>query len=424
MTASAAQGVLDDAHRVRLASLSLPTPLSAVNTTAVNVRSQWLGLAQAYFAPEADEVLRGMDRPAHRAAAVLDAATAAQSALLDYADRLAELAGWPAITTAEMARLEAARAAAEWVCAAALQAIPRPEPTADTFADHPGPTPIYRLATTPAGPSRVMPQHGSLRQRWIHPQQARPGSLRYLIDEWAGLAPPKAEDPGGQVLYTLSMLGFAAETRAAWMVTVEHGSFKPRDAHGRYVPVSSLSTAQRLSAGAGSVPTKKGLTYAQRLRSFTPGGTFEAKGHRGAARTQWMATANKWGRANAAVTVASSGLTAWQDNAGFAPDERIGRTATQGAAAAGGAVAGGQAGALVGSAIGTAIMPGAGTVVGATVGGLVGGFAGSEVGGWVGDQLVDIGGEAGDLIGDALTWSGEHTQDLGGDLLDVATFWD
>ncbi|MGB5937578.1 MAG: hypothetical protein WBG76_17135 [Ornithinimicrobium sp.] len=431
MTETSAHSRVDDATRVRLASLSLVTRLRSTNTIAVRIRSQWLGLAPAYRAPEADLLLHRMDRPATRAVELVDAANLAHDALQAYADRLGELAGWQATTTTEAARLDEARSAAELVCAAALQAIPRPAQGMAGPTDHhlttgmvaaPGHTSAHPLGQpwSPAIPMQCVPPPTG----WSHPERATTGLLPRLIDLWGAVAPPDTDDPMSHALYTFGMLGFAGEARASWMVTVEHGSFRPRGALGRYLPVSSLSTVQRFAAGAGSVSTKKGLSNAQRLATFTPGGTFEAKGHRGAVRTHWTATASRWGRANAAVTVASSGLAAWQDNSGYATNQRIGRTATQGAAVAGGAVAGGQAGALVGSAIGTAIMPGAGTVVGATVGGLVGGFAGSELGGWVGDQLVAVGGEAGDLIGDSLLWAGDQTQDIGGDLLDMATFWD
>ncbi|MGB5952987.1 MAG: hypothetical protein WBG57_10825 [Ornithinimicrobium sp.] len=415
-------GLIDEATKLRLAALNLTATLRPVQANAVGIRSQWLRLGAAYETPETDVLIRKMDGPAREAGLLSDAAFTAQAALLEYADRLVELARWPVTTAWEVTALQQACAAAEGACGAALQAIPRPP---------------HRSATTPGGclpspaASTVIQQHvppvqpGPLRES---PDKSRPAaspwSLPGLVDHWAGLAPPETNDPAAHALYSFSVVGLAAETQAGWMITVKHGAFRPRGHGGRYVSVSSLSRTERFVAGAGSLSTTRGLTRAQRLATFTPGGTFEAKSHRGAVRAQWSSQATQWGRANAAVTVASSGVDAWQENAGYATAQRIGRTVTQGTAVAGGALAGGQAGALVGSAVGTAILPGAGTVVGATVGGLIGGFAGSEVGARVGDQMVDVGGEAGDLIGDSLGWVGDQAQDVGGSLLDVATFWD
>lgn len=394
-------GHLDGAADVQHAALNVIGALRPVQVTAVGVRSRWLALAAAYRAPETEVLLGAMNGPADRAGLLTDVALAAQSALLSYAGRLGDLARWPSTTAAERAALKQAHMAAQWDCAEALRAIPRPP-----HADH-----------------RSSPAHPVCRA-WTPPATNGSGPLGRLFEQWAGLAPPEADDLTSRSLYAFSILGLAGETRASWMITAEHAAFRPRGAHGRYVPVSSLSAAQRLRAGAGSVSTREGLTRAQQLGTFTPGGTFEAKGHRKAVRAQWTASASRWGRANTAVTVASSGWTAWQSNAGHTTERRIGRTATQAAAVTGGTIAGGQAGALVGSAVGTAILPGGGTVVGATLGALVGGFAGSELGGWVGDQMVDVGGATGELIGDSLGRAGGHGRDVGGDVLEAATWWD
>ncbi|CAN5610011.1 hypothetical protein BH23ACT6_BH23ACT6_11110 [soil metagenome] len=433
MTVIASSALLDEASRVRLAAATLASAIWAVNSTAVQVHSQWLSLHAAYRAPEADIVLRAMDPPRASAAHLLESGGLAQGALLQYADRLGDLARWPRATAAERSAIHQARQAAEWACAAALESIRRPAGRmAGTRRAVLGPLWNYTRADSwvpPYAPQSHAPRCEPAGDPWRHPDESADGGLSRFVEQWAGLAPPDADDPTSHALYAFSMLGFVGATRADWMITIEYGTFRPRGANGRPVPVSSLGTAQRFAAGAGSVSTKEGLTTTQRLKTFTPGGTFEAKGHKGAQHKHWAKSATRWGRANTAVTVASTGWATWQDNSGHPTDRRIGRTVTQTAAVAGGAVAGGQAGALVGSAIGTAIVPGAGTLVGATVGGLVGGFAGSELGGWVGDQVADVGEEAGDLIGDSLDWVGNHSlaagADLAGtDLFDTVTFWD
>ena len=399
----------DDPESIRAAAARWVTEALAVHDTASVVQARWQPLGGAYRAAEAEDVLHAMDRPRTDALLVLETIRAVQTALRRYADRLQEIDVWSLSEGVGSAEVHGAREDAERICAATIAALTRP----------PRPLPSHGAMSATAGAAST--------SMWSAASAEAPerGGLRAGIEEqWLGFRPPTHGDAVEHGVYGLEMLGFASSTYASWMVTVEHGIFRPRDGGGRLVSPGSLTAVQRLRAGTGRFSTASGLSGFDRLRSFEPGGNVVAKGHRGAAHAWWSRTGTLLGRGSTGVTVVGTGWSRWRSSAGQATDIRVGRTATTTAATAGGAWAGGQAGAWVGGALGTAVLPGAGTVIGATVGALLGSVAGSEAGSWVGDRVEHQGAAVGDAVGDGLGWLGHHGGELGSDVLDTVSFWE
>ncbi|MGB7450070.1 MAG: hypothetical protein WA892_13215, partial [Ornithinimicrobium sp.] len=373
----------DDPADIRAAAARLVAESSAVRDTATTLRAQWLGMAAAYQAPEADAVVSAMDRPDDNARLALETSRAVEHALCRYADRLQEIRCWSLGDVPEDEVVQLARRQAEQTCAAAIAAL---------ASEYPG-TAVRRADLRVA--SRVVDRVPTAPATGIR-DRSRGGS------QWLGFRPPTDGDVVQRSVYGLEMVGFTSSAYASWMVTVEHGVFRPRDSFGRIVSAGSLTPAQRMWAGAGRFSTARGLSRVERLRSFDPEGSVVAKGHRGAAHARWSRTATALGRGSTAVGVVGTGWNQWRSTAGQATDVRIGRTATTTAATGSGAWAGGQAGAWLGGAVGTAVLPGAGTVIGAAVGGVLGGVAGSEAGSWVGARLEGHGAAAGDSVGDGM----------------------
>jgi len=398
----------DDPEAVRAAAAGVLAEMVGVQSTTMALRSRWLALGSAYHAPEAGAVVSAMDQPRDEVSKALDSVRGLTVALTAYADRLQEIHVWSQAPGTDPAAVSGARQQAEQACAAAIAAL---------IGSH------HRTCEALAGVAPSASASFDASAAWAprtDPDRiARGGSTASF-----GVAPPTDGDAIEHGFSAAEMLGLAASTHASWMVSVEHGVFRPRASSGRFVAAATLTPAQRLRAGAGRVSTAEGLSRYDRLRTFEPSGNIVAKGHRRAAHARWSRTSTVLGRANTGLSLASTGWSTWQGSAGEATDGRIGRTATRTATSAGGAWAGGQAGAWVGAAVGTAVLPGAGTVLGATVGGLLGGAAGSQAGSWVGGQLEDVGAEAGVAVGEGLGWAGEHAGDLGDDVLDTLGFWE
>lgn len=225
------------------------------------------------------------------------------------------------------------------------------------------------------------------------PGNGGPDWMQHLLRELGFL--PGAHDPASLGFYLTGLLGTAGGQLASWMTLVKNGRFLPRGADGRFLSPRSLSFLDRLRAGSGRFPTSSGLSAWERLRGFDKGGSWGAKGWRGAQYGKWSTTGKWVGRAGTVFAGASSAWSEWHADSNLPTDQRIGVSAVKGASTAAGTWAGGEAGAWAGGAIGTAICPGIGTVIGAGLGGLIGGFAGSQLGSWVGDKIKGIGGSIG-----------------------------
>jgi len=405
----------DDPDAIRDAASGALLHLVALAGTAASVRAQWLDLAEGYRAAEAGHLLRAMDRPAEVAGDLLRTGWALHRALTDYADRLAWIDTWDHGPGQDPRAAPLARLRAEQECAAAIAALVCGDPR-------------FGILVTPAATTSQADRSAAGQPTEPRASVGRPGGAHRdrptgeARHRWPG-HPGSGEDLVHRGLSSLEATGVGAAAYASWMVSVEHGTFRPRAASGRFVAPGSLTPAQRLRAGTGRFSTAAGLGPMARLRSFEPGGNVVAKAHRRAAHARWSRTAAVLGRANTGVTVAGVAWSQWQRDAGEATDRRIGRTATRTATTAGGAWAGGQAGAWAGGAVGTAVLPGAGTVIGATVGAALGGMAGSEAGSWVGGHLQDAGADAGEAMGDGAGWVVEHASELGDDVVETLAFW-
>jgi len=382
--------------------------LTALWGTSTAIRRRWAALSSCYHAVETDSVVRAMDRPHDEARRALETGRALTGVLTAYADRVREINAWSEAVGTDPVAVHTARQLAEQACAAAVTAL---------LDAHHGP------ATAAVPTAWVSSSEASI------PAPTRRQAASFGHDrageDVAGFAFPGADHHGvtQRGFASAEVLGLAASAHASWMVNVEHGIFRPRDASGRFVSAATMTPTQRLRAGAGRSATAGGAGTIDRLRSFEPGGNTIAKGHRRTAHAHWSRTSTTLGRVNTGVSLASTGWSQWQGSSGESTSRRIGGTAVQTAATGGGAWAGGQAGAWAGGALGTAILPGAGTVVGATVGGVLGGVAGSEAGSWVGEHLHGLGADAGEAVGEGVGRVGDVAADVGGDVLDTLDFW-
>jgi hypothetical protein len=194
--------------------------------------------------------------------------------------------------------------------------------------------------------------------------------------------------------------GTAFGIASSWMTTVTYGRFAPRNAAGRYVPVSG-PWYQRAYRASGS-------WFGRNANNW------QAKPYASAVRSNW-ATAGKWvGRGGGLLGVGTAGFSQWSMDANrtdLNTTERLGRAGTRaviaGGAGWGGAIVGGKVGAGIGFAVGGPV----GAVVGGALGGLVGGVIGSGIGNEVADHVVDFAGDAAETAVNAAEEVGEALDD-------------
>jgi len=226
-----------------------------------------------------------------------------------------------------------------------------------------------------------------------------------LLEEiWNSLqgrwTPPGHMGPYGVGSWWAGQAGTTFGVGSSWMTKVTYGRFAPRNALGRYVPVSApwYQNAYRASGG----------WFGRNANNW------QARPYASAAHSSW-ATAGKWvGRGGGLLGVGTAGFSQWSMDANrtdLSGAERWGRAGTRavvaGGAGWGGAILGGKVGAGIGFAVGGPV----GAVVGGVLGGLVGGVIGSGLGNEVADHVVDFAGEAAETAVNAAEEVGEALDD-------------
>lgn len=263
-------------------------------------------------------------------------------------------------------------------------------------------------ANSPLATGAAAARMHSVHASFDEPQVQSSGDL--LDSMWSSLRdevmPPSQTGDLGLGMWTAGRGMVAAGATAEWMTDVQHGTFAPRDAAGRYISTQA--------------PWHQNAMRAMQSRNW------QALPYQSATRARWATVGTVTGRAGGALSIGTSALDQWTRDSGrtdLSDAERVGRTAYRAGVAGGlGGIGGGWAGAQVGAGIGFAVGGPVGAAVGGVVGGIAGGVAGTGVGNWVADRTVDLAGDATqwtvDAVGDAADAVGEAFEDATGAVTD------